>query len=163
MSSGFASQDQFESLLARDAQPKLFLVLVALAIMSTVTKWTYNLHLHPQSKVPGPRLAAMTGLYEFWFDVVLGGQYSAEIQRMHEAYGPVVRISPCEIHVQEPKRRSIMRVPGVEKVRKQPVTVSFAAPTSVAAKVDQSHHRARRLNSLFLQAVQNRHRAHTRS
>nr|UWK20100.1 cytochrome P450 [Trichoderma rubi] len=164
MSSGFVNQDQLETLLARDVQPKLFVVFMAvLAIISTLTKWVYNLHLHPQRKIPGPRLAAMTGLYEFWFDVVMNGRYSAEIDRMHEIYGPIVRISPRDIHVQEPKRRSIIRAPGAEKVRKGPATVSFAVPTSVAAQVDHGHSRARRLNSLFLQAVQNRRRAHVRS
>nr|UWK22001.1 cytochrome P450 [Trichoderma rodmanii] len=164
MSPGFVNQDQLKSLLARDAQPKLFVVLMAvLAIITTLTKWFYNLHLHPQRNIPGPRLAAMTGFYEFWFDVVMDGQYSAEIKRMHEVYGPVVRISPHEIHIQESKQRSIMRTPGIEKVRKEPATVRFAAPTSVTTKVDYSHHRARRLNSLLLQAVQNRRRAHARS
>nr|UWK21963.1 cytochrome P450 [Trichoderma turrialbense] len=163
MSSGFVNQDNFESLLARDAHPKLFVVFMAiLAIACTLSKWFYNLHLHPRSNIPGPRLAAMTGLYEFWFDVVMDGQYSTEIKRMHEIYGPIVRISPHEIHIQEPKQRSIMRTPGIEKVRKEPATVRFAVPTAVTAKVDHSHHRARRLNSLLLQAVQNRRRAHAR-
>ncbi|RFU79676.1 cytochrome p450 [Trichoderma arundinaceum] len=147
MSSGFVNQDSFGTLLARDTHPKLFVVLMAILAISNV---------------PGPRLAAMTGLYEFWFDVVMDGQYSTEIKRMHEIYGPIVRINPHEIHMQEPKQRSIMRIPGIEKVRKEPVTVRFAVPTSVTAKVDHSHHRARRLNSLLLQAVQNRRRAHAR-
>nr|UWK21988.1 cytochrome P450 [Trichoderma margaretense] len=164
MPPGLVNQDQLESLLARDAQPKLFVVLIAvLTIITTLTKWLYNLHLHPQRKIPGPRLAAMTGFYEFWFNVVMDGQYTAEIKRMHEVYGPVVRISPHEIHIQEPKQRSIMRTPGVEKVCKEPATVRFAAPTSVTTTVNHSHHRARRLNSLLLQAVQNRRRAHARS
>ncbi|KAH6605514.1 cytochrome p450 [Trichoderma cornu-damae] len=162
MYSGFANHDQLETLLARDAQPRLFVVLMAaFAILSTLTKWIYNLHLHPQRKIPGPRLAAMTGLYEFWFDVVMNGQYSSEIKRMHEVYGPVVRISPREIHIQEPKQRSIIRTPGVEKVRTKPAAVSFAIATPVAAKVDH-HHRARHLNSLLLQAVQNRRSAYVR-
>ena len=39
--------------------------------------------------------------YEFYFDVVLGGQYIWAIQAMHEKYGPIVRINPEEIHIQD--------------------------------------------------------------
>nr|UWK20074.1 cytochrome P450 [Trichoderma balearicum] len=161
MSSVFASHYQIESLLARDIQPKLFLVLMAaFAIVSTLIQWLYNLYLHPKRKIPGPRLAAMTGLYEFWFDIVRDGKYPQEIKRMHEVYGPIVRISPHEVHAQESKKRGIIRTPGAPRVRKAPATVTFALPTSVTTPVNHSHDRARRFNSLFLQVVQNRRRAY---
>nr|UWK21948.1 cytochrome P450 [Trichoderma calamagrostidis] len=161
MSSVFASHNQVEFLLARDVQPKLFGVLMAaLAIVSTLIQWFYNLYLHPKRKIPGPRLAAMTSLYEFWFDIVRDGKYPEEIKRMHEVYGPVVRISPHEVHVQKSKHRGIIRTPGSPRVRKVPATVTFALPTSVTTPVNHGHHRARRLNSLLLQAVQNQRRAY---
>jgi hypothetical protein len=48
----------------------------------------YNISpLHPLSKVPGPKLAAATFMYEGWFDLVLGGRYTHEIKRMHNIYG----------------------------------------------------------------------------
>ncbi|GKT84348.1 trichodiene oxygenase [Colletotrichum tofieldiae] len=43
--------------------------------------------LHPLSKIPGPKLAAASYLYEFWFDFVRKGRYTHEIRRMHEIYG----------------------------------------------------------------------------
>ncbi|KAJ5584592.1 uncharacterized protein N7459_004392 [Penicillium hispanicum] len=61
----------------------------------------YRLHIHPLSKFPGPPLAAMTGLYEIYFAAWGAGSFEDEIDRMHEEYGPVVRITPDEIHVQE--------------------------------------------------------------
>lgn len=49
-----------------------------------------------------PRLEAdQVESYEFYYDVVLGGQYIWAIQAMHEAYGPIVRINPKEIHIQD--------------------------------------------------------------
>ncbi|GJC90649.1 cytochrome P450 monooxygenase tri4 [Colletotrichum liriopes] len=42
--------------------------------------------LHPLSKIPGPKLAAASYLYEFWFDFVRKGRYTHEIRRMHEIY-----------------------------------------------------------------------------
>ena len=47
----------------------------------------YRLWLSPIAKFPGPKLAALTFWYEFYYDVVKGGQYTWEIRRMHEKYG----------------------------------------------------------------------------
>ncbi|CAI7609831.1 unnamed protein product [Penicillium pancosmium] len=61
----------------------------------------YRVHIHPLSKFPGPRLAALTGLYEIYFAAWGTGSFEDEIDRMHEEYGPVVRITPDEVHVQD--------------------------------------------------------------
>lgn len=63
----------------------------------------YNISpLHPLWRFPGPRLAAASYLYEVFYDLWLGGRYTREIRRMHEQYGPVVRINPDELHCNDP-------------------------------------------------------------
>lgn len=47
----------------------------------------YRLWLSPLAKFPGPKLAALTGWYEIYFDAVLHGKYTFEIGRMHKKYG----------------------------------------------------------------------------
>jgi hypothetical protein len=47
----------------------------------------YRLYLSPIAKFPGPKLAALTLWYEFYHDVVRGGQYVFKINELHDQYG----------------------------------------------------------------------------
>ena len=71
-------------------------------IIYLVTLFAYRLLFHPLSQFPGPKLAAITRLYEAYYDVVKNGQYTFKIAELHKKYGPIVRISPHELHVSDP-------------------------------------------------------------
>jgi hypothetical protein len=47
----------------------------------------FRLYLSPIAKFPGPKLAALTKWYEFYYDVVLRGKYSDHITELHKIYG----------------------------------------------------------------------------
>lgn len=53
----------------------------------------YRLYLSPIAKFPGPKLAALTLWYEFYHDVVRGGQYVFKIDELHEQYGMTATFS----------------------------------------------------------------------
>ncbi|KAK6840897.1 hypothetical protein PG987_001757 [Apiospora arundinis] len=62
----------------------------------------YRLFLDPLARFPGPKLAAISRWYEAYHDVVLGGKYTFKIAQLHKEYGPIIRISPYELHVSDP-------------------------------------------------------------
>ncbi|KAG8165682.1 hypothetical protein KVR01_004234 [Diaporthe batatas] len=78
------------SLAARASLAGLLLgtaLLLALAI--------YRLHLHPLSRVPGPRLAALTNC---WLAChVRNGRMLQLGKTLHARYGPAVRVGPNEV------------------------------------------------------------------
>ncbi|KAJ5713553.1 uncharacterized protein N7483_010734 [Penicillium malachiteum] len=64
---------------------------------------------------------------------------------MHEEYGPIIRVNPHEIHIQDPSFYQQIYTSGTRKIDKDPSTVSgFSVPGSVAATVEHFHHRRRR-------------------
>lgn len=63
------------------------LFLLSVYIVYGVGLVVYRLYLSPLSRFPGPKLAAATLWYEFYYDVVRRGKYTFEIAKMHEKYG----------------------------------------------------------------------------
>lgn len=46
-----------------------------------------RLLLSPLSRFPGPKLAAFTWAYEFYYDWILPGKYYECVEQMHKKYG----------------------------------------------------------------------------
>lgn len=60
----------------------LLLILVVFA-----ARTIYSVYFGPLSKFPGPKLAAATLCYEFYYDVIRQGQYTFKLRELHEKYG----------------------------------------------------------------------------
>lgn len=69
----------------------LLFVLVVL-VLATVTS---RLWFHPLAKIPGPRLAKVTRLWQSWR--YYRGTWHDDILLLHGHYGPLVRIAPNEV------------------------------------------------------------------
>ncbi len=64
-----------------------YVAIVAIAfLLYCVTGVIYRLYFSPISKFPGPKLAAATLWYEFYYDVIKRGRYTFRIEEMHEKY-----------------------------------------------------------------------------
>lgn len=141
----YSGQLSFLSTLEETNRSQIVRCLVVLWVAYSLMRCTYNLFFHPLRKIPGPWLAAMTSLPDFWYDAVKQGNYIWEIQKMHKKYGPIVRINPNEVHIDDPEYYQNIYVGGTHRVNKDSSTVAgFGVPESVAATVDHHQHRSRR-------------------
>ena len=73
-----------------------FARFIVICIGYQVLKILYRITLHPLAKFPGPKVAAATYGYEFYFDGIKRGSYVHEISRLHDQYG--IRILSHRIH-----------------------------------------------------------------
>lgn len=150
--------------------PRLWIAAIGLGTF-LFARAVYRAFFHPLRKVPGPKLAAATYLYEFYYDIILGGRYIFQIEKLHKKYGtsiylvvpwrgltrsdwlgPIVRISPHEVHVSDPHFYDQIYAHSSHRRDKDPWVVNgFAAPHSMVGTVGHDHHRFRRniLNSFF--------------
>ncbi|KAF4544715.1 Cytochrome p450 [Lasiodiplodia theobromae] len=135
------------------AHPSLILaagLLVAYLAYGAV----YRLYLSPIAHFPGPRLAALTFWYEFYYDVVRSGRYTWRIAEMHAQYGPVVRINPYELHVNVPGFYDTLYASAASGRRTEKWTWSakmFGTTQAAVGTASHELHRVRRaaLNPFF--------------
>ena len=78
-------------------------VIATTAACYTLYGVIYRLYMSPIASFPGPKLAALTLWYEFYYDVVKHGRYTWKIAELHKEYGPIIRINPYEIHIIDPE------------------------------------------------------------
>ncbi|GLI82178.1 hypothetical protein PoHVEF18_010584 [Penicillium ochrochloron] len=75
--------------------PILLMSYQCITVLITLAKITYNIFLHPLRRYPGSKFHAATAFPLCWAE--LQGQAHLMIQKAHEKYGPVVRVSPGEL------------------------------------------------------------------
>ncbi|KAI0975889.1 cytochrome P450 [Xylaria arbuscula] len=120
-------------------------ILLVAYVFSTVI---YRLYLHPLAKFPGPKLAASTKWFEFYYDVIKspGGQFFYKLTDMHDVYGPIVRLNPSEIHIRDPTFFDTLYAPNPTVRHKYPPSTEMAGlPFGTHGTVDHHAHKQRRM------------------
>ncbi|KAL9131133.1 MAG: hypothetical protein Q9175_006847 [Cornicularia normoerica] len=122
-----------------------------LTTLYTLYGLIYRLYFSPLAKFPGPKLAAATRWYEFYYDVVKRNRFSWQIQKMHDQYGPIIRISPEELHVRDPEWYDELMTTSTRPRDKSEAFAGRSGRDSIFGTVQHDHHRVRRgaLNPFF--------------
>ncbi|KAM7188881.1 Cytochrome P450 [Naviculisporaceae sp. PSN 640] len=129
----------------------LYASLASFLIVS-IASGIYNVYFSPLSKIPGPKLAALTYLYEGYYEVWKGGKYFQRVAEMHKQYGPIVRITPNEVHFADPEFLDELYPTGGRKINKPSwFALLTGTPYSIVSTVPHDLHRQRRnaMNSFF--------------
>ena len=158
----------------------IFASAAILTTLYTLYGLIYRLYFSPLAKFPGPKLAAATRWYEFYYDVVLRNRFSWQIQKMHDQYGnhvlfpsfpgllqttmfitvwlahhptagPIIRISPEELHVRDPDWFDELMTGPARPRDKSEAFAGRSGRDSIFGTVPHDHHRVRRapINRFF--------------
>ncbi|KAF2464255.1 cytochrome P450 [Lindgomyces ingoldianus] len=123
--------------------PELAVIAVASYAAYVLLLTIYRLFLHPLAKFPGPKLAAVTSWYEAYYEIILQGQYSRKISELHAIYGPVIRVTPHEIHIRDSRFYDEVYSKNLQ-VDKHGWDTRFGTENGVLTTVDAALHKRRR-------------------
>ncbi|KIW50904.1 hypothetical protein PV05_09681 [Exophiala xenobiotica] len=77
----------------------IFSLLLLLPIVAFVLRALYRITLHPLARFPGPKLAAVTNVYAVSYDLSPNDSLVKHLRKLHDQYGPIVRVRPNELHI----------------------------------------------------------------
>ncbi|CAG8974307.1 hypothetical protein HYALB_00011977 [Hymenoscyphus albidus] len=123
------------------------LIISGLCGISTVA---YHFFFRPLAAFPGPKLAIATFAYEWYYDLVLGGQYTFKLKELHKQYGksiygPVSRLNPDELHFDDPDYfDEIFNVTNGKADKLYRVANAFGPYPATIGTQDHDLHRLRR-------------------
>ena len=63
------------------------LIVGVILLLYLIYGIVFRLYLSPLAGVPGPRLAAVTGAYEKYYDLIQKGRLPWKIEELHQLYG----------------------------------------------------------------------------
>ncbi|KAH6680155.1 cytochrome P450 [Halenospora varia] len=83
---------------AKSPKGRLVLAVGLLSVLGTLYTFSivvYRLYFHPLARFPGPKINAISDIPAIIW--VLQGRLPMETRKIHEKYGPVIRLSPNEL------------------------------------------------------------------
>ncbi|TVY84521.1 Cytochrome P450 monooxygenase sdnE [Lachnellula suecica] len=118
---------------------------LVVVLLRTVVGAIRRLYFHPISHIPGPKLAALTWWYECYWDLFQESRFVFHIQELHKQYGPIIRITPDEIHVNDVGFLDSVYAPSMSRRDKYPYQLkTLRIPGAIGATANHDLHRKRR-------------------
>ena len=71
-----------------------FIAFITFILLGWLAIAIHRFFFHPLASFPGPKLAAITVLYEAYYDVWKGGKYIFKLNELHRKYGKIPKSSP---------------------------------------------------------------------
>lgn len=127
--------------------PSIWLLVGALAIACYLAVVIHRLYFHPLAKFPGPKLAGATFLYEAYHELISkgGSQFTPHIRDLHDRYGPIVRITPDELSINDAEFHDKLYAPQSSIRDRHPsFSVTLGTLYGCFSTVDHHLHRQRR-------------------
>lgn len=122
-------------------------IVASAVLLYVLATCIYRRYFHPLAKIPGPFLPAVTKFYQTAFNA----RYYKQIDKLHQRYGPIVRIAPDEVHLQNAEHYGEIYKVG-SNFSKSPVFYNaLCVPNSSFGTPSNEVHRIRRgaLNPMF--------------
>ncbi|KAI5917026.1 putative cytochrome P450 [Camillea tinctor] len=120
-------------------------VFAAVTVVYILGLIIYRLYFHPLASFPGPKLASVTTLYEFYYDGIKPGKYMFKIKELHDKYGPIIRITPEELHCNDPCFIDSIYAGGSVRRHKYNYSIGqIGLPESALGTLNHDIHRIRR-------------------
>jgi cytochrome P450 len=129
---------------------------------SIIQRVLYNIYQHPLAHIPGPKLAGATFLYQTYFSLSGGkSRYYIKIAELHKQYGkvppehfsepytdqfagPVVRITPDEVHLSDPGNYDVIYSVGSKYAKSMAFYSALGAGYSTFVSGPAEVHKPRR-------------------
>ncbi|KAL3290694.1 cytochrome P450 [Colletotrichum asianum] len=105
----------------------------------------HRLLASPIAQVPGPKLAAISGWIETYYDVFMGGKFIFKLEEWHKQYGPIIRIGPNEVHIADPEYYDELYSTKSRHDKIQAWKYRFGLPNCVNDTIPHHVHRRRRM------------------
>ena len=123
----------------------LITTIIYILTVLWIARAIYRVFFHPLSRYPGSIIAAVSpSWYDWYWNYHHNGTLLFEIERQHRIHGPVVRIGPNELHVNDPEVFLSMTKVG-SKFTKDPNLYTFISfPNTSIGYTDPAGHRVRR-------------------
>ncbi|KAH3668743.1 hypothetical protein OGAPHI_002498 [Ogataea philodendri] len=105
----------------------------------------YPIYFHPLARIPGPKLCALTKywiLYISWSE-----QRNRYVHRLHEEYGPIVRVGPDEVDISDAEYMKDIYVDNFDKTSFYTQFADFGSFNTFSTVDKKSHRQSRKVSA----------------